>query len=95
MEYLTCHFRELLDMHPGDSFEMIIEDYLQLVHTRGGNYTIKAIKVIGYYWDDDDHHKLDFWIWEDGKDIWTCKLMDLTVESRKKLYEYIESQLKK
>lgn len=93
MEYYSYNFRELLNMHPDESFGLFIKDSLQLEHTRGDNHTINPIKVTGYYWDDDDHRKLDFWIWEDGKDTWTCKLMDLTMESREKLYKYIESHI--
>lgn len=93
MEYLTYHFRELLDMHPDDSFGMNIEGSLKLEYSKNEKTTINVVKVTGYYWDDDDHRKLDFWLWEENKTKWTCKLMDLTVESRKKLYEYIKSHI--
>lgn len=66
------------------------EDYRKFICT----------KLEAYYWDDDDHRTVDYYFYESEESYksfrggWyghTCKIYDLTKESREKVEDYLEN----
>ena len=80
-------------MDPGDSFDVILPPNFELKYQRfhTERQTFICSRLNAYYWDDDDHCKLDRYLYGEDSKSWVCKIEDLTPESRHKLLYYLMS----
>ena len=82
------------NLRPGDSFDVLFPKGFELEYKRWGNPDTKTFvcsRLNAWYWDDDDHCKLDEYLYAEDSASWVCKIGDLTPESHHKLLYYLMS----
>ena len=104
--------RSVLNVHPGDSVDVKFPEGFELEYKRAvmdeNGDIIQCIfasictRMNAYYWDNDDHRRLDFYFYNDNEESegilgvsHFAKFRDLTPDSRKKVEEFVRSNYKK
>lgn len=95
--------KNILNITPGDSLDVFFPGGMEIVFERrfwrDGEFVIDTFtstvdRMNAYYWDEDDHKKLDFYFYETGIPYWAAKWWDLTEASQKKVLEFIQKNYK-
>lgn len=95
--------KNILNITPGDSLDVFFPGGMEIVFERrfwrDGEFVIDTFtstvdRMNAYYWDEDDHKKLDFYFYETGIPYWVAKWWDLTEASQKKVLEFIQKNYK-
>jgi hypothetical protein len=89
---MRTYYDAINAMCPGDSLDVTFPtDFVLEYNMRGETVSFVCVRMIAWYWDDDDHRCLDKYFHEEGKHTWTCKDYYLTKESMQKVDEYLKT----
>lgn len=102
---LDVHPDDSFDFKFDEPIELRIEhteyeynkNYTEIICKKTSYETIFMTNLHVYYWDDDDHRTCDFYIYYNdiNGNLGRCKIMELDVDSIKKIYITLYNRLLK